>query len=78
MNDDERELIENFNVLVVILFICLFVFTAMRLRDYRRICKLVNTLSLRYYSAGRSHTPNVCIVGAGPAGFYTAQQILKV
>lgn len=22
--------------------------------------------------------PNVCIVGAGPAGFYTAQQILKV
>jgi hypothetical protein len=25
-----------------------------------------------------SETPHVCIVGAGPAGFYTAQQILKV
>lgn len=30
--------------------------------------------NIRQLSAG---TPNVCIVGAGPAGFYTAQQILK-
>jgi len=23
-------------------------------------------------------TPRVCVVGGGPAGFYTAQQLLKV
>lgn len=26
----------------------------------------------------QQHVPKVCIVGAGPAGFYAAQQLLKV
>lgn len=32
---------------------------------------------VRHYS-GSSVTPRVCIVGSGPAGFYAAQQLLKV
>ncbi|XP_058803423.1 NADPH:adrenodoxin oxidoreductase, mitochondrial isoform X7 [Phymastichus coffea] len=32
--------------------------------------------SIRYFSS-QSTIPNICIVGAGPAGFYATQQILK-
>lgn len=35
------------------------------------------TKCLRQLSS-QSIVPNICIVGAGPAGFYAAQQILKV
>ena len=31
----------------------------------------------KQYSTARGNTPRVCIVGSGPAGFYTAQQLLK-
>ena len=35
---------------------------------------------LKYFTqmSTQNVTPNICIVGAGPAGFYAAQQILKV
>ena len=32
----------------------------------------------RHFRQLTTGIPNVCIVGAGPAGFYAAQQILKV
>ena len=28
--------------------------------------------------SGKSTNPSVCIVGSGPAGFYAAQQLIKV
>lgn len=31
-----------------------------------------------FRGATMSTVPQVCVVGSGPAGFYTAQQILKV
>ena len=36
-----------------------------------------SSLTCKQYSTNRSKTPRVCIVGSGPAGFYTAQQLLK-
>ena len=35
-------------------------------------------LSTKYFSTGGTKAPRICIVGSGPAGFYTAQQILKL
>lgn len=40
------------------------------------IPKLRTNLKQRYFSSN-TQTPKICIVGAGPAGFYAAQYILK-
>src|SRR5690349_9416581 len=44
-----------------------------------RICRSHNPLSLRQYSttSGSSGPFRVCVVGSGPAGFYTAESLLK-
>ncbi|XP_043274575.1 NADPH:adrenodoxin oxidoreductase, mitochondrial isoform X2 [Venturia canescens] len=39
--------------------------------------KLNNVVRCARNISGKSVTPNVCIVGAGPAGFYAAQQLIK-
>ena len=39
---------------------------------------LVPRVAVLAHSACMSTVPRVCVVGSGPAGFYTAQQILKV
>lgn len=31
----------------------------------------------RFYSVYESKTPKICVVGAGPAGFYAAQHLIK-
>ena len=36
-----------------------------------------SNLLYKQYSTAGGNTPRVCIVGSGPAGFYTAQQLLK-
>lgn len=38
--------------------------------------KLNTALSQRYFSSGTA-SERICIVGAGPAGFYAAQYLLK-
>jgi len=45
-------------------------------RQLRRI-QLRQSSCHRQFSAGAAE-PHVCVVGSGPAGFYTAQQLLKV
>lgn len=32
---------------------------------------------VRHFSSNKPITPQVCIVGAGPAGFYAAQHLTK-
>ena len=45
----------------------------------RFLCRVTERkLAERLFSSSSSRPPRVCIVGAGPAGFYTAQQILKL
>ena len=39
---------------------------------------LISQGSVLLHGAYMSTVPRVCVVGSGPAGFYTAQQILKV
>uniref|UniRef100_A0A8C5R4K4 NADPH:adrenodoxin oxidoreductase, mitochondrial n=1 Tax=Leptobrachium leishanense TaxID=445787 RepID=A0A8C5R4K4_9ANUR len=36
-----------------------------------------NTLALHRHFTSKSHPPKICVVGSGPAGFYTAQYLLK-
>lgn len=45
-------------------------------KNYEIVTKLGTYLNKRYYITG-STSPRICIVGAGPAGFYAAQYILK-
>lgn len=45
-------------------------------RTYNLTTKLKTLENKRYYSIGAT-TKRICIVGAGPAGFYAAQYILK-
>ncbi|CAH1793570.1 unnamed protein product [Owenia fusiformis] len=48
------------------------------LRLQPRSCyKKLGHCVIRYLSSTSEATPHVCIVGSGPAGFYTAQQLLK-
>lgn len=44
----------------------------------RNLRKAVRYMIRRNWSAVPGGKPHVCIVGSGPAGFYTAQQLLKV
>ncbi|XP_045212536.2 NADPH:adrenodoxin oxidoreductase, mitochondrial-like [Mercenaria mercenaria] len=47
---------------------------------YQRLClrhlKHVLKIAIRHHS-GSGGKPQVCVIGSGPAGFYTAQQLLK-
>ena len=44
----------------------------------RHLRKAIRYLIRLNSSATSKTSPHVCIVGSGPAGFYTAQQLLKV
>lgn len=39
--------------------------------------KMFKTIAKRCFSCGKLKAPKVCIVGAGPAGFYAAQHLHK-
>ena len=51
---------------------------------YKQLVERHLRKAIRYFlrqnsrTATRSSRAHVCIVGSGPAGFYTAQQLLKV
>ena len=50
---------------------------------YKQLVERHLRKAIRYFLRQNSRTatrssPHVCIVGSGPAGFYTAQQLLKV
>ena len=45
---------------------------------WRHLRQILRQSCLRNLSSTTQDVPHVCIVGSGPAGFYTAQQILKV
>ncbi|XP_022314731.2 NADPH:adrenodoxin oxidoreductase, mitochondrial-like [Crassostrea virginica] len=44
---------------------------------WRHLRQILRQSCLRNLSSTTQDVPHVCIVGSGPAGFYTAQQILK-
>lgn len=41
-------------------------------------CLSFSSAGLRRWLSSPAPAPRVCVVGSGPAGFYTAQHILKV
>lgn len=43
----------------------------------RHLRQVLQKSCSRNLSSSSQNVPHVCIVGSGPAGFYTAQQILK-
>lgn len=46
-------------------------------QNLSRIISIEHSITQRYITTSAG-APRVCVVGAGPAGFYTAQQILKL
>ncbi|KAF2980481.1 hypothetical protein EK904_006055 [Melospiza melodia maxima] len=50
----------------------------MRERAGRRGCLTIESGGLRRWLCSAAPAPRVCVVGSGPAGFYTAQHILKL
>ena len=60
-----------------IIFFSVFSFTMLFVLP--RLCRRhLTSYVQRHFRQLTTGIPNVCIVGAGPAGFYAAQQILKV
>lgn len=38
---------------------------------------ICSKLIKRFLASNKTATPKICIVGAGPAGFYSAQHLIK-